>query len=156
MRCVTVDSFTSTPRRFWPRPSGRVRRRLFVASSLALAVVWAFWQGAHEHGAPRQADLSAVTVDRQFTVDASTGVLDLASVAVQPGEVVEFLLAGSAGSPHRFVLTGAGGAELDTLTAANGDTIIRLRVPESGDLAFFCAVPGHEGLHGNLVIEPGR
>ena len=135
------------------RPGGR---RFLVVLSLALAVVWAFWQGAHEHSAAREADLSGVAVDRQIAVDASTGVLDLANLAVQPGEVVEFLLAGSAGSPHRFVLTGAGGAELDTLTAANGDPIIRLRVPESGDLAFFCTVPGHEGLHGNLVIDPGR
>lgn len=147
---------SAAPRRFAaPRLVRSGGRRFLVVLSLALAVVWAFWQGAHEHSVAREADLSGVAVDRQIAVDASTGVLDLANLAVQPGEVVEFLLAGSAGSPHRFVLTGAGGGTvLDTLVAPNGDTIIRIRAPESGDLTFFCAVPGHEGLHGNLVIEP--
>lgn len=138
-----------------PRGPRLPARRVAFAAMLVLAVAWAFAWGAHEHGSPvASVDLSGVEPDRRFTVDASTGVLDLASVAVQPGEVVEFTLAGSAGAPHSFVLTGATGAEMDTTVNAAGDTVIRLRVPQDGALSFICTVPGHEGLHGNLVVTP--
>src|SRR5690606_30137508 len=132
-------------------------RRLGLAAVLVVAVAWAFAWGAHGHELLRSADLSAATVDRTIVVDASTGTLDLAGIQVAPGEVVEFVLAGSAGSPHSFVLTGATpGSELDELVAANGDTVIRLRVPPDGGLSFTCVIPGHEGLHGSLVVGPGQ
>lgn len=123
---------------------------------LALAVAWAFAWGAHEHAAPVLAtDLSAAAVDQRYTIDASTGSLDLAGIEARPGSVVEFVLAGSAGSPHAFVLTGAApGSEMDQSVGADGDTVIRLRVPQDGALAFLCAIPGHEGLHGNLIVGP--
>lgn len=119
------------------------------------AIAWAFIWGAHEHGAPvTSADLSTATVSQTHVIDASTGTLDLAGINVAPGEVVEFILAGSAGAPHTFVLSGATpGSEMDQLIADNGDTIIRLRVPVEGGLSFICAIPGHEGLHGNLVVS---
>jgi len=118
------------------------------------AVAWAFAWGSHGHDVLiRGVDLSAVEVDRSFVVDASTGRLDLSSIVARPGEVVEFVLAGSAGAPHAFVMTGAApGSEMHESLAPNGDTVIRLRVPEAGALAFTCIIPGHEGLHASLVV----
>ena len=79
-----------------------------------------------------------------------------AGIEAAPGSVVEFLLDGSAGSPHSFVLTGtAPGSEMDQFTADDGDTIIRIRVPQDGALSFICTIPGHEGLHGTLVVPTG-
>ena len=59
------------------------------------------------------------------------------------------------GAPHRFVLSGLGGAEIDERLAPDGDTVIRIRAPQQGALSFFCVVPGHEGLHGSLVVDVG-
>jgi len=124
---------------------------------LVAAVAWAFAWGAHEHGSPVLAsDLSTVTPDERYVIDASTGVLDLAGIEAAPGSVVEFVLDGSAGAPHSFVLTGATpGSEMDEFIADDGDTVIRLRVPETGALSFLCTIPGHEGLHGSLVVQTG-
>lgn len=137
-----------------PRPN---LRRLALAGMLLAAVVWAFAWGAHEHGSGVLAtDLSKTTPDERYVVDASTGVLDLAGIEAAPGEVVEFVLDGSAGSPHSFVLTGATpGSEMDQYVQDDGDTVIRLRVPEAGGLSFICTIPGHERLHGSLVVETG-
>ena len=85
-------------------------------------------------------------------VDASTGQLDLQGLSVAPGEVVEFVLDGSGGSEHAFVLTGLAGAAIDQRLARNGDTVVRVRAPASGELACFRAIPGHDGLHGSLVV----
>lgn len=136
------------------RPSRPNWRRLALVGMLLVAVGWAFAWGAHRHDLlVRDADLSAATVDRTYVIDASTGVLDLSGIEVAPGEVVEFVLDGSAGAPHSFVLTGAApGSEMDESVAASGDTVIRLRVPEEGGLAFTCVIPGHEGLHGSLIV----
>src|SRR5690606_28688884 len=113
-------------------------------------VAWAFAWGSHDHLPPGvRADLGGFVADRAIAIDASTGSLDLSEVDVIPGEVVDIHLVGSAGEPHAFLLTGANsGAEMDTRTDAAGDTIVRLRVPEDGAVNFFCAIPGHEGLHG--------
>ena len=140
-----------------PVADGSARRRLALALMLAAAVTWAFWWGAHEHTAPVQvAGLAAIEPDQSYVVDASLGSLDLADIEVQPGAVVEFVLAGSAGAPLSFVLTGAApGAEMYQSTDPAGDTVIRLRVPEDGELSFICAIPGHEDLHGSLVVRTG-
>jgi len=123
---------------------------------LVAVVTWAFVQGAHDHASGGTVDptLATAAVDRHFVIDASTGVLDLSKIAVQPGEVVEFLLDGSAGAPHQFLLQGAGAAAIYTTTAPDGDTVLRLRAPESGGFSFYCTIPGHEGLHGALLVEP--
>ena len=86
-------------------------------------------------------------------VDASTGQLDLQGLSVTPGEVVELVLDGSGGSDHAFVLTGLAGAAIDQRPAPNGDTVVRVRAPAGGDRTFFCAIPGHEGLHSSLVVS---
>jgi uncharacterized cupredoxin-like copper-binding protein len=132
--------------------------RLAGLAMLLAAVAWAIIQGAHSHEglAPVEADLSSAEVSRVINVDASTGQLDLEGLAVEPGEVVEFVLDGSAGSEHTFLLSGLTGAEIDQRLAPNGDTIIRVRAPQHGDLSFFCAIPGHEGLHGTLVVDVGE
>lgn len=64
-------------------------------------------------------------------VDASTGQLDLQGLSVAPGEVVEFVLDGSGGSEHAFVLTGLAGAAIDQRLARNGDTVVRVRAPRA-------------------------
>jgi len=120
---------------------------------LAVVAVWAVWQGAHQHGPFATADLADLEPTRAITIDASTGVIDLTGVQVAPGEVVDFLLDGSAGAPHQFILTGAPEGQMDVLKAPDGDTIIRIQVPEDGQLSFFCTIPGHEGLHGTLVVD---
>ncbi len=132
-------------------------RRALAAAVLAAAAVWAIAQGAHSHGgaAPAEADLGGAEVARVVRVDASAGTLDLRGVAVAPGEVVEFVLEGSAGGGHRFVLTGLAGAEIDRRLAPDGDTVVRVRAPREGALSFFCVVPGHEALHGSLVVGGG-
>ena len=136
------------------RSAPAVPTRLLATAVIAAAVIWAIVQGAHTHDglAPVAADLSTAEVSRVIHVDASTGQLDLADVAVTPGEVVEFVLDGSGGSGHRFVLNGLTGAAIEQRTAANGDVIVRVQAPQDGALSFFCAIPGHEGLHGSLVV----
>ena len=133
-------------------------RRMLLAVVLLGAVAWAFAWGAHGHDVlVRGVDLSAEPADRTFVLDASTGTLDLAGIEARPGEVVEFILQGSAGAPHAFVLTGAApGSEIDESLTPDGDTVIRLRVPEQGGLSFTCIIPGHEGLHGSLVVGGAR
>lgn len=140
-----------------PIVDGSTRRRLALIAMLVAAVTWAFWWGAHEHAAPLQAaDLVGIEPDQRYVVDASLGSLDLSDVEVRPGAVVEFLLTGSAGAPHSFVLAGAApGAEIHQSTDPTGDTVVRMRVPEDGGLSFICAIPGHEGLHGSLVVRTG-
>ena len=69
--------------------------------------------------------------------------------------MIDFVLEGSRGSPHRFILSGLSGAEIDERLAPDGDTLIRIRTPQQGALGFFCVVPGHEGLHGSLVVDVG-
>ena len=139
------------------RPGAFRPRRVAALLVLGAALVWAVWQGAHSHDglAPVARDLGGEPPARTITVDASTGQLDLRGLAVRPGEVIDFVLVGSAGAPHRFVLSGLGGAEIDERLAANGDTVIRIRAPQQGALSFFCVVPGHEGLHGSLVVDVG-
>lgn len=144
-----------------PLPEGLPRfnaRRFALTGMLVATVAWAFAWGAHSHGSPVTAtDLSKAEPDQRFVVDASMGVLDLAGIEAAPGSVVEFLLDGSAGSPHSFVLTGtAPGSEMDQSTAEDGDTVIRIRVPQDGALSFVCTIPGHEGLHGTLVVPAGQ
>ena len=140
------------------RQAPGVPRRLVGLVVLGAVVAWAIVQGAHSHDGlqPVAADLSTAEVSRVIRVDASTGQLDLEDVAVTPGEVVEFVLDGSGGSGHRFVLDGLTGAAIDQRTAPNGDVIVRVQAPQSGALSFFCAVPGHEGLHGSLVVGVGH
>ena len=135
-------------------PPPTVPRRLVGLVVLGLVVAWAIVQGAHSHDGlqPVAADLSTAEVSRVIHVDASTGQLDLQDVAVVPGEVVEFVLDGSGGSGHRFVLNGLTGAAIEQRTAPNGDVVVRVQAPQTGALSFFCAVPGHEGLHGSLVV----
>lgn len=145
----SIDPLGGLPRPNW--------RRLALLGMLVAAVAWAFAWGAHEHGSPVLAgDLSRAVPDERYVIDASTGVLDLAGIDAAPGSVVEFVLDGSAGAPHSFVLTGATpGSEIDEFIADDGDTVIRLRVPETGALSFLCTIPGHEGLHGSLVVQTG-
>ena len=127
-------------------------RRVMLIALASIVVTWSLLEGAHDHGPVVQSELSALQPDRSISIDASTGVLDLSNLTVAPGEIVDLLLDGTAGAPHQFVLTGAPAADMDVLTDADGDTIIRLRVPEDGQLSFLCTIPGHEGLHGNLVV----
>ena len=153
---MTTETRLRLPATGWlPRFNGR---RLALTGMLIAAVAWAFAWGAHSHGSPVIAtDLSQVEPDQRYVVDASTGVLDLTGIEAAPGSVVEFLLDGSAGSPHSFVLTGTTpGSEMDQFAAPDGDTIIRIRVPQDGALSFICTIPGHEGLHGTLVVPTGR
>ena len=140
------------------RQAPGVPRRLVGLVVLGAVVAWAIVQGAHSHDGlgPVAADLSTAEVSRIIHVDASTGQLDLQDVSVVPGEVVEFVLDGSGGSGHRFVLDSLTGAAIDQRTAPNGDVIVRVQAPQSGGLSFFCAVPGHEGLHGSLVVGVGN
>lgn len=151
MRSVAAPPHSSPPRGF-------SRVRLVAPAVISAAVAWAVIQGAHSHDGlqPLAADLSNAEVTRVLHVDASTGQLDLQGLSVVPGEVVEFVLDGSGGSDHTFVLSGLAGSEIDQRQAPNGDTIVRVRAPPSGDLSFFCAIPGHEGLHGSLIVEVGR
>ena len=153
-----MSALAEALRNLSPLRRGALRpRRLAGLLVLGAALVWAVWQGAHSHDglAPVARDLGAETPARTIAIDASTGQLDLRGLAVRPGEVIDFVLVGSGGAPHRFVLSGLGGAEIDERYAANGDTVIRIRAPQQGALSFFCVVPGHEGLHGSLVVDVG-
>jgi hypothetical protein len=122
---------------------------------LALAVAWAFAWGAHDHGTTALAlDLSRAEVSRTIVLDATDGVLDVSGIAFQPGEVVDLVLRGSAGAPHRFLLAGTTlGSAMGTRLDGHGDTVVRLQAPESGQIGFVCAIPGHENLHGVLWVD---
>ena len=140
------------------RPPPAVPRRLLGFAVLAVVVAWAIVQGAHSHDAlqPVAADLSGAEVSRVVHVDASTGQLDLDHLAVAPGEVV-----GVRPRRQRWVGDTAScsaaspAPRSSTAPRSNGDVIVRVQAPRDGSLSFFCAIPGHEGLHGSLVVDVG-
>lgn len=135
-----------------PRWTGG-HRRLGLGGVLVLAVGWAFAWGAHGHFTQRQATgLDAVTATRTVTVSGAGGRLDLAGVSAKPGEVLDLIVTGAPGA-HAFVVQGAQpGSEYLVRGQKDGATLIRLRVPASGQVGLLCTTPGHENLHGNITV----
>lgn len=121
---------------------------------LLIAVGWAFAWGAHSHSTTARPTtaLADLVPQRTFEIDASDGRLDLSGVAAQPGEVIDLVVRGAPGA-HAFVLQGAQpGAETLVRPTADGGTVIRFRVPDSGQVGVICTTPGHENLHGNITV----
>lgn len=135
-----------------PRWSGG-RRRLALAGVLLLAVGWAFAWGAHGHfSQPQATGLDAVTATRTVTVSGAGGRLDLAGVSAKPGEVLDLIVTDAPGA-HAFVVQGTqAGSEYLVRGQKDGTTLIRLRVPTSGQVGLLCTTPGHENLHGNITV----
>lgn len=120
---------------------------------LVLAVAWAIAWGAHGHfSQPQATGLAAAIPARTVTVSGAGGRLDLAGVSAKPGEVLDLIVTGAPGA-HAFVVQGAqAGAEYLVRPQRDGTTLIRLRVPSSGQVGLLCTTPGHENLHGNITI----
>ena len=134
----------------WPRPT---RRRLALAGVLLASVAWAIAWGAHAHtAAPQATGLASAIAARTVTVSGAGGRLDLTGVSARPGEVLDLIVTGAPGA-HAFVVQGAQpGSEYLVRSQRDGTTLIRLRVPPSGQVGLLCTTPGHENLHGNITI----
>jgi len=117
------------------------------------AVAWAIVWGAHAHTrAPQVTGLAALAASRTVTVSGAGGRLDLAGVSARPGEVLDLVVTDAPGA-HTFVLQGAApGSEYLVRPQPDGTTLIRFRVPASGQVGLLCTTPGHENLHGNITV----
>ena len=138
------------PRPHWPA----TRRRLALAGVLVLAVAWAFVWGAHGHfSQPQATGLAGAIPARTVMVDGAGGRLDLSGVSAKPGEVLNLVVTGAPGA-HAFVVQGAqAGSEYLVRGQSDGTTLIRFRVPASGQVGLLCTTPGHENLHGNITVN---
>ena len=120
---------------------------------LILAVGWAIAWGAHGHfSQPQATGLAAAAPARTVTVSGAGGRLDLSGVSARPGEVLDLIVTDAPGA-HAFVVQGAQpGSEYLVRAQQDGTTLIRLRVPSSGQVGLLCTTPGHENLHGNITV----
>ncbi len=134
----------------WLRPN---RRRIALAAVLLGGVVWAIAWGAHAHtSAPQATGLAAAIPARTVTVSGAGGRLDLSGVSARPGEVLDLVVTDAPGA-HAFVVQGSQpGSEYLVRAQGDGTTLIRLKVPPSGQVGLLCTTPGHENLHGNITI----
>lgn len=139
----------STPHLRRPRAS----RRLALAFVLLAGVAWAIAWGSHGHfSQPQTTGLAAAVPTRTVTVSGAGGRLDLTGVSVRPGEVLDLIMTDTPGA-HAFVLQGAQpGSDYLVRAQKDGTTLIRLRVPSSGQVGLLCTTPGHENLHGNITV----
>lgn len=146
---ATLDSTQPTGRR-WFRSN---RRRGALAIVLLAGVAWAVAWGAHAHtSTPQTTGLSAAVPARTVTVSGAGGRLDLTGVSARPGEVLDLVVTDAPGA-HAFVIQGSQpGSEYLVRAQADGTTLIRLKVPASGQVGLLCTTPGHENLHGNITI----
>lgn len=139
-------------------PGSRLRRRLSLRAGLGLvliaSVAWAIAWGAHAHGPqPQASGLASAVAVRTVTVSGAGGVLDLSGVSARPGEVLDLIVTGAPGA-HAFVVQGSqAGSEYLVQPGPDGTTLIRLKVPASGQVGLLCTTPGHENLHGNITIS---
>lgn len=131
----------------------RTARRVALAGVLVAGVAWAIAWGAHGHySAPQVTGLAAVVPARTVTVSGAGGRLDLSGVSARPGEVLDLVVTDAPGA-HAFVLQGAQpGADYLVRARDDGTTLIRFRVPSSGQVGLLCTTPGHENLHGNITV----
>jgi hypothetical protein len=120
---------------------------------LVVGVAWAFAWGAHGHFTQPQAnDLESEIATRTVMVSGAGGVLDLSGVNARPGDVLDLIVTGAPGA-HAFVVQGSQpGSDYYVKPRADGTTLIRMRVPASGQVGLLCTTPGHENLHGNITI----
>ncbi len=134
-----------------PRLPRRLSRRL--ALGLVLGVAWAFAWGAHGHfSQPQASTLESEIATRTVIVSGASGVLDLSGVSAKPGDVLDLVVTGAPGA-HAFVVQGSQpGSEYYVRPRNDGTTLIRLKVPASGQVGLLCTTPGHENLHGNITI----
>lgn len=128
-------------------------RRVALGLVMALGVAWAFAWGAHGHFAQPQASaLETEIATRTVMVSGAGGVLDLSGVSARPGDVLDLIVTGAPGA-HAFVVQGSQpGSEYYVKPLPDGTTLIRLKVPASGQVGLLCTTPGHENLHGNITI----
>ena len=85
-------------------------------------------------------------------VSGAGGVLDLSGVSARPGDVLDLIVTGAPGA-HAFVVQGSQpGSDYYMKPRTDGTTLIRMRVPTSGQMGLLCTTPGHENLHGNITI----
>lgn len=133
----------------WSRPT----RRLALAGVLLAAVAWAIAWGAHAHSTlPPATGLESAVPARTVRVSGAGGRLDLLGVNTRPGEVLDLVVTDAPGA-HGFVVQGSQpGSEYLVRAQRDGTTLIRLRVPSSGQVGLLCTTPGHESLHGNITI----
>ncbi len=131
----------------------RARQRLGLAFVLLAGVAWAIAWGSHGHfSQPQATGLAAAVPVRTVTVSGAGGRLDLTGVSARPGEVLDLIMTDAPGA-HAFVLQGAQpGTDYLVRAQKDGTTLIRLRVPSSGQAGLLCTTPGHENLHGNITV----
>ena len=122
-------------------------------SFVAFVIVAGGILGNHLHLAPQQEiiDISDMQPDRVVVANIFTVGYDLNELALQPGEVVDLVLANSAGTNHSFILSNPFNS-LYQYKNNFGEIVLRILASEDGIDNLICTIPGHEGLHTNLII----
>ena len=122
-------------------------------SFVAFVIITGGILGNHLHLAPQQeaADISEMQPDRVVVANIFTVGYDLNELALQPGEIVDLVLANSAGSDHSFILSNPFNS-LYQYTNNFGEIVLRIQASDEGIDNLICTIPGHEGLHTNLII----
>ena len=109
--------------------------------------------GNHMHEPPQRTitDLANVQPDRVVVANIFTIGYDLNELALQPGEIVDLVLANSAGSDHSFILSNPFNS-LYQYKNNFGEIVLRILASNDGIDNLICTIPGHEGLHTNFII----
>lgn len=139
----------------WRNPSGQIGGSGNGSSATAAPVA--------SPGTPDSPRKIAVDLTSSLTITDPDGN-QLSSIAVKPGETVEFEVTNTAGFDHNFWIGPE--EELSTTTGnltdapgvpefADGTQTFTWTVPtDASGLQFACTVPGHYGtMHGDIVIQ---
>jgi nitrite reductase (NO-forming) len=90
---------------------------------------------------------------RTVEVTAEEFAFKPATVEVEPGATVRLKLVNEGNMSHNLHLRDRD-TKTDTIQAGKSDTL-EFTAPRDGEVAFFCAIPGHEsaGMKGKIVVQ---
>lgn len=123
------------------------RLSMLTATSILVLLILTMSTGAVSADNQHKGELRTVElVAKEFTFEPS-------KVEVEPGSQVQIKLMNKGNLSHNLHIKGKGG-KTETLQTGKSDSIV-VTAPESGELAFFCNVPGHKqaGMKGEIAVK---
>lgn len=128
------------------RPIGPAERRIQLAGLAALMLVAALsavltYSGRSEAGAPPGSQL-VLTEDDSF---------DPSELQAEAGEVMRVFVSNRDSYAHTITIDELA---LDEYLGPRAERLVTIRIPDAaGRIEFYCAVTGHEGMDGRLVVS---